>query len=262
MITFAAFTPHTPFLLPTIGKQQGEKLAKTQKAMEDLSDDLYASYPDVLVILSSHAVSFENVFSVNLHDSYLINFKDFGDLATTKEFTPDLALIAGLQRHFQKEHIAHTLYSKSVLDYGASVPLYLLTRHISLPIVPISPSGLDAKAHFAFGKSLQAYFLQEEKRIAICASGDLSHALSAEAPAGFHQHAKIFDEQVRQAICDNSSVKLLHMEEEIRKNAQECGFKTLLILMGILENLHLRAEECSYEAPFGIGHLVAQFHLL
>ena len=165
MIVFSAFTSHTPLLIPTIGKNQIKKIGKTHKAMCHLAEELYLSHPDVLITISQHAINFSDTFCANLSEKYVIDFKEFGDLVTQKFFSPDIAFLDGLQRFLRKEKIPFTLNSESRLDYGSAVPLSLLTERLSLPIVPLSYSGLDAKTHFQFGKHLQDYIQKQTKRV-------------------------------------------------------------------------------------------------
>ncbi|PJA47666.1 hypothetical protein CO172_00515, partial [Candidatus Uhrbacteria bacterium CG_4_9_14_3_um_filter_36_7] len=223
--------------------------------------DLYLNHPDVLVIISSHTIAFENSFSMNLHNDYLINFKEFGDLGTTKNFDPDLSLMDQIQRFLRKQNIPFTLNSDFILDYGSAVPLYLLTKQLSVPIIPISYSGLDPKAHFIFGKNLQECLQKTDKRVAVIASGDLSHTLSAKAPAGFHADGKIFDEAIRNIALHVSSSKLLSFDPKIYKHAKQCAYEPLLILLGILDGISIHAQELAYEHPFGVGYLSVEFQL-
>ena len=54
----------------------------------------------------------------------------------------------------------------------------------------------------------------------------------------------------------------MKLDRLIVKEAKQCAYLPLLVLMGILEDISVRPEELSYEMPFGVGYLNAQFHLL
>lgn len=261
MICYSAFTPHSPLLLSSIGKENTGKLNATLDAMRVLHEELYASRPDVIVTISSHQHAHANAFSINLHDEYLVDFSEFGDLSTQGEFTPELELISRIQEHAQKEHLPFTLDSDAKLDYGVGVPLTLLVEQEKKPsLIPISYSHLSPKIHVQFGRMLKDVFLASNKRIAVIASGDLSHALSSDAPAGFHPSGEQFDQIVLQSLEHLSLSQLLSIEPELLKDASESGYRSLLILFGILDHMHVRAEILSYEHPFGVGELVTQFH--
>ncbi len=263
MITFAALTPHSPLLLDSIGKENSAKLEDTRNALQQLSEELYASHPDVIICISPHADLHENAFSINLHDEYFVEFHEFGDLAVHAKFEPDLKLISAIQRGFRHHELPFTLDSHAQLDYGMGVPLLLLTKHFKNKpkIVPIACSGRSAKDHFQFGRELKEILALSDKKIAIIASGDLSHALVTTSPAGFKPEGEIFDKAIIQAIESGSSSQLLSLDPEFVAQATECVNRPLLMLFGLLDRTVTRPEILSYEHPFGIGQLVAQFHL-
>jgi MEMO1 family protein len=263
MIVFLGFTPHSPLLLESIGKENTKKLKGTLKAMETLSEDLYASKPDIVVTISSHSGAHENAFSINLHDEYTVDLKEFGDLSSKETFSPDPELVTEIRKTMKGQDVKFTLDSYSSLDYGVSVPLELLIKKDNKPkLVPISYSHLSPKDHLLFGRLLKDVFVNSKKRIAIVASGDLSHCLTSDAPAGFEKEGKEFDDIVLQSVKDVSTAKLISIDEEIVSKASECAYRPLLILFGIIEKVQVKPEVLSYESPFGVGHLVAEFHIL
>jgi aromatic ring-opening dioxygenase LigB subunit len=260
MITFAAFTPHSPLLIPSIGKENTDKLALTRKAMLSLSEELYASRPDILLSISSHQSAHPDAFSLNLHESYSIQFHEFGDHAVRAKFFPDLELIAQIQNIAYEWQLPFTLDSDPLLDYGLGVPLTLLTTPHQPKLVPVSYANLSPKLHLQFGRALKDACVQNKKRVAIIASGDLSHALRSDSPAGFHPSGVLFDETIRQSIENMSISQLLSLDHEQIEHASESAYRSMLILFGMLERMQVRPEILSYENPFGVGELVAQFH--
>lgn len=113
-----------------------------------------------------------------------------------------------------------------------------------------------------FGRILKDVCSASQKRIAIIASGDLSHTLFlSDAPAGFHPSGEEVDQALLKAIENVSLSQLLTIDEDLLASSQECAHRPLLILFGMLEKMPVRPEILSYEHPFGVGQLVAQFHL-
>src|SRR3989338_2773171 len=262
MICFAAITPHTPLLIPTIGKENTEKLKTTSQTLTHLAQELYASQPDTIIILSSHATQYEKAFSLNLCPEYQIDLKDFGDLHTHRTLKSDPELSSLIGSTMEEHHIPFTFDSKTSLDYGTGVPMYLLTEHLPwVRIVPITFSKLSTKDHVRFGTILKEVFENTTKRIAVIASGDLSHCLSSDAPLGFRPEGQEYTNKLIEAIKGHSIASLLSMPEELVQKAEDCLYQQLLILFGIFEHKQIRPEILSYEAPFGVGYLVAQFHL-
>lgn len=262
MICFAAITPHTPLLIPGVGKENLEKLESTATAMKSLEGELYASHPDSLMIISSHATQHKDAFSLNLHDEYFIDFKDFGDLATSRLFAPDLELATAIETHMRSRGIPFTLDSSASLDYGTGVPLFYLTQNLAgIKVIPLSYSGLPPKEHVRFGTELKDVLEPSGKRIAVLASGDLSHCLSSDAPLGFQTEGEEYDRNILEAVKALSTAKLLSMDARLVEGARACIQEQLLVLFGILERKNARVEILSYEHPFGVGYLVAQIHL-
>ena len=260
MIVFSAFTPHSPLLIESISKERYHDFDDTNEAMQKLAQSLEQTKPDVIVTISSHSQLHETVFSLNFHDSYKISLIDFGDHATTKSFKPDLELVALIRRKMRTEDFAFTIKSDELLEYGPGVPLLLLTKNLQANIIPISYSGLDAKMHLAFGRILKEIFSNSTKRIAIIASGDLSHCLSSDAPMGFKKEGRKFDNMILEAIKNVSSSKLLQISPDIIRESSECAYRPLLIFFGILERMNVRPDILSYKAPNGVGYLVAEIH--
>lgn len=262
MIIFSAFTPHSPLLLETIGKENIKKLSQTKSAMQKLSLELESLKPDTIIVISSHNIMHEDAFSINLHDEYIAEFRDFGDLSTKKEFYPDLELISTIQSMCRKESMPFVLESYVSLDYGSGVPLFLLCQNWSPKLIPVAYSGRNRKQHVAFGRLLKEVAQTHNKKIAVIASGDLSHSLTSESPEGFHQEGKEFDNMIIRAVEHGSVSQLLSFENVRVEKAAECALRPMLILFGMMEHLKVRPEIHSYEAPFGVGYLVAQFHIL
>jgi aromatic ring-opening dioxygenase LigB subunit len=261
MLIFSAITPHTPLLIPSIGKENLKSLEKTQKALERLTDELFLARPETIIVFSSHSGQHHDAFSVNLHDEYTIDFKEFGNLSINQELSPDLELIAQIQRRMRKELIPFTLDSFASLDFGTGVPLYYLSRDLDAKIIPATYSGLDNREHLRFGSALKEVIDASNKRIAVVASGDLSHCLTTQAPLGFHPEGEQYDHAVLEAVKNLSTSALLNLESKIISASGQCLYEQILILFGVLEKKNVRPEILSYEAPFGVGYLVAQFHL-
>lgn len=261
MIVFSAFVPHSPLLMPTIGAPEEKQLEATVEAMRLLSLRLRRTKPDTIVIISLNNIQHETAFSVNLHDRYVTDLSEYGDLGTRKTFSPDVQTVDHIQRALRGQGIAVTLDSEKRLRHDFAVPLNILTERVTAKIIPISCSGLAPKEHAAFGRALYDIFSHSSKRIAILAAGDLSHALESNAPAGFHPEGKKFDDAVAEAIKQKSLSKILSLVEEEVRSASECAYRPLLVLFGIMEKISVRPEILSYESPHGVGYLVGQFLL-
>lgn len=261
MITFSCFVPHPPLLIPDIGKENLDKLKNTINAYKELEDELYSSNPDTIIIISSHASTEDKAFTVNQQPNLEVNFKKFGDLITKLEFVNDFALGYKIKESSETS-LPVILTSDEILDYGTGVPLFLLSKKLkNTKIISIGYGDLSNEEHIEFGKIIKEEINKSSKRVAIIASGDLSHRLHQDSPDGYSPRAQEFDQTIIKLLKENKIEEIVNLDKELIKEAGECGYRSLLILLGIIQNINFKAEKLSYESPFGIGYLVENFKI-
>ena len=148
----------------------------------------------------------------------------------------------------------------TTLDHGSAVPLYFLDRNgWRGRVVALGYSFLSNEDHLKFGALHQkAPRRSWADAVAFVASGDLSHRLKPDAPAGYNPAAYRFDEEVVDALHDNSPERIVDIDQDLRRMAGECGYRSMLVALGATENYPRACEVLHYEAPFGVGYLVAQ----
>jgi len=261
-LVFAAFTPHPPLSIPAIGHDATQQLKATTAALQHLEQDLYAAKPDTLIIISPHGPILTDSFVINLANNYTTDLSEFGDLGTKLEFKPNVRLIEAFRGNMEGT-LPVTITSEPQLDYGAAVPLYHLTQHLPpFTIVPISYSLLDYATHIRFGQSLKEQISATNQRVAIIASGDLSHRLSKDSPAGFDPAGAELDAKITDAIRSRSLNDLLAIDHNLIDRGAECGLRSLFILLGVLSETNYQTQILSYEAPFGVGYLTVHCTLM
>ena len=87
------------------------------------------------------------------------------------------------------------------LDHGSAVPLYFLDRNgWQGRVVALGYSFLTNEDHLKFGECIGTAADKVGRAVAFVASGDLSHRLKPDAPAGYNPSAHFFDEQVVDAL--------------------------------------------------------------
>lgn len=260
-LVFAAFVPHPPVIIPSIGKDGRDKIAATEKAFSALEQELYASKPDVIIAISPHGDIHPDSFTFNLSEKYQAGFEAFGDFSTKIEFRGETIMIAAAKEKIN-DKFPVSIVSEEKIDHGLGVPLYCLARHLeNVRLIPLYFSLLDNQTHFEFGKVLKDLIFSTEKRVAVIASGDLSHCLTEDAPMPFNPDGKTFDNTIIDSLKAKEPNKILNLDQKIIDNAGECGLRSLLILLGALHNVNYRTDILSYEAPFGVGYLIANFKL-
>jgi len=146
-------------------------------------------------------------------------------------------------------------------DWGFNVPLFFLAKdfkgEIKTYLIELEPPQF----YFEEGKKVYKE-LDKTKKYALIASGDLSHCLKAEGPYGFHPDGPKFDKDLIEALKKKDIEKILKLDD-LYPEAGECGLRSFCFLLGILEasGLDWQPEILSYEGPFGVGYLVANFGL-
>ncbi len=261
-LVFGAVVPHSPVLVASIGKKDQKKAKITLDAFEKLEEELYLSKPDLIIVFTPHCETHDESFIVNAHTKFETSFKDFGDHKTHESYAGSPDFGARLSHLANQEHIPLRLVSNSKLDHGVSVPLHYLTRHLpKIKIVPIGHSNLDPKVHLAFGKIIKEAAMNSDKRIALIASANLSHGITTDAPSGFKESGKLFDEKIIELLQSHNTAGVATLDSTIVKNADECGYRPLLLLLGALQNMNYDFKRLAYETPFGIGYLTGEFAL-
>ncbi len=261
-LVFASITPHTPLLMPTIGKERLVQLEKTKMAMQRLEEELYIAQPETLIVLSPHGDAIPDALSINLNAKYVTNFEEFGDLVTKLEWKSDMMLVDRIREDFKKKGLPLVLGSDEHLDYGSAVPLSYLTQHLpNVRIIPIIASGLDLQTHYAMGKEIKDAILGTTKRVAVIASADLSHRSDSNAPEGLSPRGVAFDEKIIAVVEKHDPIGIMDIDAAWLAEAKTCGANVLAMLCGVLEDVHHDAKVLSYEKPFGIGYLVARMKI-
>jgi hypothetical protein len=72
---------------------------------------------------------------------------------------------------------------------------------------------------------------------------------------------KEFDQKIIGFLRKKKVKEIINMDSKLIEEAGECGYRSILILLGILDNTDWEPEILSYQAPFGVGYLTANFKL-
>jgi len=149
-------------------------------------------------------------------------------------------------------------------DWGFNVPLFFLARDFKDEI-KIFLIGLESpRFYFEEGKKLYQKLDRGPSsiRFGLIASGDLSHCLREDGPYGFNPDGPKFDRDLIDALKEKNIEKILKLDE-IYPEAGECGLGSFCFLLGMLEEskIEWQPEILSYEGPFGVGYLTANFKL-
>ena len=147
-------------------------------------------------------------------------------------------------------------------DWGFNVPLFFLAKDFKGEI-KTSLIGLESPTfYFEQGKKVSGGLSSANKKVALIASGDMSHCLKEDGPYGFNPDGPKFDKALIEALKKKDIEKILKLDN-LYPEAGECGLRSFCFLLGILEQsgIKYQPEILSYEGPFGVGYLVANFKL-
>jgi len=266
MINFAALTPHPPIIIPEIGDDQIKKVKKTILAMKKLAKEFNNSDPDTVIIISPHGLVYPDRFNICAMPKLTGSFLQFGAGNLQFNLKNDIELANEIAKTSKDNGINTLLYDNDEayyeLDHGTLVPIhFLLGEQKETKVLPITYSMLDKSTHLAFGEVIAEIAQKSKKRIAIIASGDLSHRLIQTAPAGYTEAGKEFDKSLLNHLKNKDTEAVLEMDEDFIEEAGECGYKSILVLLGVINKLNYSPKIMSYEGPFGVGYGIVNFQL-
>jgi aromatic ring-opening dioxygenase LigB subunit len=263
--------PHPPIMVPEVGKQELDKIQATVAAAEEAAQFLKAGNPQTVIIISPHGPLFRDAVGISVHPRLRGSLAAFGAPDVSVGFETDVLLTQHIQQEAERlgvnlvelnDELAKANRFSQQLDYGAVVPLYYLHKAgFKGQIVHLTVGLLSYEEMYTFGKAVQMAVDASGKKTAIIASGDLSHRLTQDAPAGYNPSGAKFDEQIVQALTRMDVKALLTMDHGFIEEAGECGLRPVFFLMGVLGGLDARSSVLSYEGPFGVGYAVALFRV-
>ena len=258
-IVFAGVAPHPPLLVPEVGRDRLEAVADSRRALASLARRLMESVPDVVVLISPHSPTDPTSFMSRSTPRLSGDFREFNAPQVSLTFENDLALLGAIKRAAEDENLrVREIAGPQPLDHGALVPLYYLAEAgWSGPIVVLSFTYQSNDNHLSFGRAIRNAAERTNRRVALIASGDLSHRLRIDGPYQFEPTAHLFDEQVVNAIAGQNPSGMLEIDPDLKNRAGECGYRSIVIALGATADRPPQFKVLSYEGPFGVGYMVA-----
>lgn len=267
-IEFAGFVPHPPLLAPGVGDELKAGAAPTHRAYRQLAASFAQVNPGTVLIITPHGPVFTDAFTIVGRETLKGDFTPFGSPESMAweadleygQRAEALAAAQGLPLlTIDTRQLANHRYSSS-LDHGAMLPLwYLRAAGWQGKVVVVRSGGLTPQLCYEIGGVLAE--AAGEDRFGIIASGDLSHCLSEDGPSPYNPAGAEFDNVIAAALDSGDYQAVLLMPPEFRQRAAECGWRPLVTLLGAIAHRESKSEVLSYQGPFGVGYLVANFTL-
>ncbi|HEX5890542.1 MAG TPA: AmmeMemoRadiSam system protein A [Pyrinomonadaceae bacterium] len=258
-LVFSGIAPHPPIMVPEVGRESIAAVRQSIDAMAELTDRLIASGAETVILISPHAPLEIDSFVAYEGPEVYGDFAKFHAPETSVSVPLDRELLASITGFAAGEKFRVSTLPETDLDHGTAVPLYFLLRNgWQGKVVALGYSFLSNEDHVRFGRCIKKAVDELGRPVGFIASGDLSHRLTPHAPAGFNPNAHVFDEKVIASLQANDPQGIVEIDFNLRKLAGECGFRSMLVAIGASTGLPLSCEVMNYEAPFGVGYLVAQ----
>lgn len=258
-IVFAGIAPHPPLLVPEVGRTRIEQVATSQSALREFSQRLIHTQPETVVVISPHSPLDPQVFTARATAELRGDFREFRAPEVKLIFKNDLEMIEAIEQAAGGEGVAFGKLPRDYpLDHGAMVPLYYLYEAgWSGPVVVIGFTLQSNETHLAFGRAIARAARSLNRRTALVASGDLSHRLIVGGPYEYEPTAHLFDEQIVEAIATGDAGGVINIDQKLRERAGECGYRSIVIALGSVDENPRDYQVLSYEGPFGVGYMVA-----
>jgi AmmeMemoRadiSam system protein A len=260
--------PHPPIIVPGVGRGREAEASNTIEAMKKASKDIAADKPKTIIISSPHAPAFRDYLYISDEEELHGDFSAFGDRLTGMSFSNNLELakliadkagLAGINAGGLSSRIKQQHGISDAVDHGALVPLYFIAQEITgFKVVHISTPFMPFTELYELGKCIAEAVSELDEDVVYVASGDLSHRLTMDAPAGYNRLGREYDEFIVNKISTGDVDGLLNLDIELMEAAGECGTRSIIMMLGAMDGKELVNKVYSYEGPYGVGYLVAK----
>lgn len=255
--------PHPPIAVPEIGGSDIKNCKDTIEGMNNIAEKIKQLQPDTIVVITPHGPVFRDAICVSTDEELYGNFENFNHPEINMEFENDKIVVANIIDEVKKQDIyvgevdesfAGNYGVSTKIDHGCLVPLYFINKkYKDYKFVHITMGMLPNVELYKVGMAIRKGIERSNVNAIVIASGDLSHKLLRNAPAGYDKMGSIFDRKIVDSLRDKPE-ELLYFDRELVNRAGECGYRPLIILLGTMDGYEIKSEVLSYEGPFGVGY--------
>lgn len=260
--------PHPPIMVEEVGKGEVKKVESSIKAAREAGKRIAELKPDTIIIITPHGTLFRDAMAISADEQLEGSLERFGAPQVKLSYRNNLELVDGIMKEAEKrdvycvpinEDVKNTYRFDRGLDHGAFVPLYFIDKEYKgFNLVHINYSFLPRDKHYKLGMAIRAAVASSDSSAVLIASGDLSHRLTKDAPAGYSERGKEYDLRFVELVKNGRLGELLSTPPEFVEQAGDCAFNSTLVLLGCMDKCNMRGEVLSYEGPFGVGYCIAQ----
>ncbi len=259
-VRLVVLLPHAPILIPAVAGERAGACRRTTEAMREVARRLVASAPDTVVLVSPHAERDGHSFGIST-GSVSGSLERFGAPGVGVRLPGDPEFSAALLVAAQASGVAAHGAPDLGGDHGSVVPLWFLQQAgWQGPTVVVALTWTMNEKLLPLGECVAAVTGELGRRVAVVASGDMSHRLSPAAPCGFDPRAKNFDAAFIGGLRAGATRELADAVAPSRGCAAEDVLDPTLFACGAAGWRADGREVLGYEGPFGVGYGVAVLH--
>ena len=257
-IVFAGLMPHAPILVPGVRGERGAEARRTVSAMEALARHVVSASPDTVVLISPHSPRQAGSFGLWRTLRLRGSLEPFGSPEECVDLPVDRTFADRLEGEVSRRGFGTWPITEGSLDHGATVPLSHLAsagwkgRTVVLSLNQPGEGGLDE-----LGEAIAATAKALHRRVAVIASGDMSHRLTLASPNGFHPDAGRFDTAFIQLLEREAPVDFRRIDPNLQRAAAEDVVDSTWVALAATGFSRIGHHVLSYEGPFGVGYGVA-----
>ncbi|MBI2645280.1 MEMO1 family protein [Candidatus Uhrbacteria bacterium] len=262
MLKYFAIVPHSPVLVPGIGKDSLQKLSQTVLSLKKIHAHIKEKSIETIVILAPDEQRKKHTHALSLYtaQNYEATFEEFGDLATKLTCAGDPVLADFIKRNRTDYRNVRDAGSPQ-LSYSASVPLVYLLKGFPAKVLVITPPDRSLTSLFEIGQQLQKALQESPRAIACIASGDFSRTIEDAGRSDELSAFPSLDQEFLTALKNDRLKKFFKMPLSHVQQAGACGIPICALFFGILDCMNVSQNILSYEAPLNVGQLVSEYLL-
>jgi aromatic ring-opening dioxygenase LigB subunit len=256
-VVCAVLMPHAPILVPEVGGERGGAAQASCQAMREAAACVMSFRPETLVLISPHSprqrepsasgpgnVSRARLPSLTLRRAVSL---------------PNDTPVGPSHRHRGQDARSGNLDDSRPNSRSRRAGAALVSGRGGWagPTIVLSLNYPEDGGLSELGEAIAAAAHAFHRRIAIVASGDMSHRLTPNAPCGFHPQAHQFDETFIRLIRDGDYHEIGNIDPELRELAAEDAVDSTLVAAAAVDWKTTGHKVLNYEGPFGVGYGVA-----
>ncbi|MDD5748974.1 MAG: class III extradiol dioxygenase subunit B-like domain-containing protein [Actinomycetota bacterium] len=260
-LKLSCIVPHAPILIPEISMSEraNHLIEKSSLALQKLSsiveelkpDTIVLTYPSHLQLLREDCLTIESENNKRKASSRYPELEGVTITPSNQELVEEIIRIGSsmdLKMVIEEHRGEH--------DWGQLVPLYFTGSHsehlISIPVAPY----ISLYDYYKLGIAIVNSAENLEITTIFVGSGDMSHRLTG-SHYGHHPSGEKFDKAVVEIMKNAEFSKIFELDPLIVEEAGQDSIWSISTLAGTMNGYSVESDVLSYEAPFGIGYMVA-----